>query len=103
MKALQRIEALDRYFAEAPELAAKAAAIKAGVTLSRFYQMARGWAVKRSLSNLGTYALVVKPRAGLKPSQIGALEAVVGNVIGAEANQTDSIAALARKLGEPRT
>lgn len=100
MKALQRIGALDRYFAEAPDVAAKAAAIEAGVTLSRFYQMARAWAVKRSLSNLGTYALVVKPRAGLKPFQISALEAVVGDVIGAKANQTDSIAALARKLGK---
>jgi hypothetical protein len=98
--ALQRIKVLDQYCAEPGEITAQRAAMDAGVTLSRFYQMARIWPEKRLLSSLGTYALVTKPRAGLKPHQKSALQAVVKQVVEAEANQGDSIAALARKLGQ---
>lgn len=100
LKALQRIKALDRYCDEGSEITAKQAAIEAGVTLNRFYQMARVWPGNRLLSSVGAYGLVVKPRAGLKPHQNSSLQAVIRQVIEADANQGDSIAALARKLGQ---
>lgn len=98
--ALQRIAVLDEYCARINDISAKSAAIKAGVTLGRFYQIARVWPEKRLLSSLGAYALVAKPRAGLKPHQKIALHDVVAQVIKADANQGDSIAELARKLGK---
>jgi hypothetical protein len=99
VKALQRIKALDRYVLKS-EITAALAAEQAGVKLGRFYQMARAWSDKRSLGSLGAYASATKPRVGLKPHQNAALYAAVKRVVTAKANQGDSIAALARKLGE---
>ena len=100
MTALKRIEVLDRYWAEGNGFAGPQAAAELGITDGRFYQMARIWREKRSLGGLGTYGLVTKQRAGLKPHQKSALLAVVRQVVEAGADRGDSIAAMARELGQ---
>ena len=97
-KALQRISALDRFSSGDGEITAEAAAADAGVTLSRFYQIARLWRDQRSLASLGSYAAARRPRQRYKPEITNALQAVVARVV--SNNPSASIAGMAQLLAK---
>ncbi len=97
-KALQRLVALDRHARADGAVSAKQAAQEAGVTLGRFYQMARAWSEKRSLASVGAFASTTQTRQRIEPEVAQALQAAVVEIVAA--NPNDSVAALVRRLAE---
>ena len=98
-KTIQRIKALNRYLDPKDDISAKQAAADAGVKLNRFYQLARAWKDERSMRTVGARALPSINRQKLKPAYANALQAVVKSVV-ANAQKSESINSLARKLGK---
>lgn len=93
-KALRRMEALAKWDDGNGPLTPADAAIVAGVSLNRFFEMAKGWREHRSLAALGTFA-----KSSRRPdAREAALQEIVGEVLGRW--PTGSVRRMAADLGE---
>lgn len=93
-KAMQRMKTLAAWNDGNGDLTATRAAADAGVSLNRWFEMAKTWRTNRSLSSLGTFA---KSSRRTDPRET-ALQEIVGTVIGKF--PTGSVRQMAMDLGE---
>nr|WP_314471486.1 hypothetical protein [uncultured Sphingomonas sp.] len=93
-KAMQRLKTLARWQDGEGGLPPAQAAADAGVSLNRFFEMAKAWREARSLSSLGTFA---KSSRRIDPREI-ALQRIVARVIGRF--PTGSVRQMALDLGQ---
>ena len=93
VKAMQRLKTLARWRDGEGDLPPAQAAADAGVSLNRFFEMAKAWREARSLSSLGTFA---KSSRRTDPREV-ALQRIVARVIGKW--PTGSVRQMAMELG----
>lgn len=93
-KAMQRLKTLARWQDGEGDIPPAQAAADAGVSLNRFFEMAKAWREARSLSSLGTFA---KSSRRTDPREV-ALQRIVARVIGKW--PTGSVRQMAIDLGQ---
>ncbi|MEG8043868.1 hypothetical protein QP164_14575 [Sphingomonas sp. LR59] len=93
-KAMQRLKTLARWQDGEGDIPPAQAAADAGVSLNRFFEMAKAWREARSLSSLGTFA---KSSRRTDPREV-ALQRIVARVIGKW--PTGSVRQMAMDLGQ---
>lgn len=93
-KAMQRMKALTRWDGGAGPMTTAQAAADAGVSVNRWFEMAKAWRERRSLAALGTFA-----GSSRRPDpRQSALQSIVPEVLGPW--PTGSVRQMAIKLGE---
>jgi hypothetical protein len=80
-KAIQRMKALDRWIGPEGDLDVRQAAVDAGVSVTRMYEMGKAWRTRRSLVSLGTFAAAPKTRVA---NYDGAIRKALGAVVDAD-------------------